>query len=161
MMKCLLVMALFGALALTCSAYSRGAPQGACDTMEPLGHSGARRNPAPNPYSLSAPSKANPSDTITVELSGADFKGYMIQAVTPKGQVVGTFTTSGLSCNPQTQARDTATHSSSNVVRNITVQWVAPPDAAGIVYFRGTVVQDYSNYYTNIYSNPVSFGPAE
>ncbi|KAF2366328.1 Reeler domain [Trinorchestia longiramus] len=83
--------------------------------------------------------------------------GYMIQAVTPQGDVVGSFQGSSLSCNSTTQAPDTATHGSSDVKQTAELQWVAPADAEGQVYFRGTVVQDYNNYYINIYSNPVTF----
>ncbi|KAF2366329.1 hypothetical protein FHG87_002914 [Trinorchestia longiramus] len=61
----LLTVAVCVLLGISCDAFSKGAPQGACETQEPLGHTGARRNPAPNPYSLSAPMQAKPSETLT------------------------------------------------------------------------------------------------
>ena len=76
------------------------------------------------------------------------------------GQVIGTFDITGsedkvreLKCEVE---GDSVTHRSSAGVSSVSVDWVAPRDWAGEVRLHWTVVQDYSNYWTNLQSEPLT-----
>ena len=78
------------------------------------------------------------------------------------GQVIGTFDITGseekvrhLACREEAD-NSSVTHSSSEGVAGVRVVWVAPLHWAGQARLHWSVVQDYSNYWTNLQSDPVT-----
>jgi len=146
-------------LAPLASAFQTGAPRSACAPRRPQHPGGVEAPAAESPYKLVAPASAKPGQTIDVSITGAPFRGYLLQAVAstepdspPLGQFVHTGQT--LACqNP----KDTATHtnpSRQDMVQE-TVQFLVPPGVAQI-YFRATIVPGLKTYYRDVFSAPVA-----
>merc|ERR1712126_380632 len=93
-------------LAARVQSFGSGAPAGACLDLLPR-HQGMKRNGAPSPYNITVTSTVSPGGNVQVQLSGATFKGFMLQAV-QEYSIVGSFQSTGLvTCENRA---DTATH---------------------------------------------------
>ncbi|XP_035688607.1 putative ferric-chelate reductase 1 [Branchiostoma floridae] len=143
--------------------YGNGAPLEACVTMMP-GHFGTSAQTSPNPYSLVAPAQYVPGQSLTVQITGADFQGFLIQA-----RKVGTTTSIGVFTSlpstvrtndcPNTVARgaNSATHNSQAVKRDLTLTWTPPSDAGhGTVEFVATVAEQKTVYWTGLKSSQLT-----
>ncbi|XP_078578458.1 putative ferric-chelate reductase 1 [Branchiostoma floridae x Branchiostoma japonicum] len=143
--------------------YGNGAPLEACVTMMP-GHFGTSAQISPNPYSLVTPSQYVPGQSITVQITGADFQGFLIQA-----RKIGTTTSIGVFTSlpstvrtndcPNTVARgaNSATHNSQAVKRDLTLTWTPPTDAGhGTVEFVATVAEQKTVYWIGLKSSQLT-----
>lgn len=118
------------------NSYSSGADPSVCDTMIP-GHGGSSQNGA-IPYSLALSNTAvSGYDTVDIILSGKEtdsFVGFLIQVrkVGGDGKATGEFKEEAtgnagpLDCFERTKSA--ITHTSKDVKKNVTVQWIAPND---------------------------------
>jgi len=138
-------------LATAVRGFGSGAPEGACAALEPA-HRGMTRVAAPSNYTITATPRVSPGGEVTVEIAGAPFRGYMIQAVLGN-KIVGTFSRTGLvSCQ---NAGDTATHEDGNDKPSTTFSWKAPTNVKGAIYIRGTILEKFDTAFINVYSNKV------
>merc|ERR1711915_919343 len=104
--------------------FGGGAPSGACMDLLPR-HRNMKRNHGTQLYTISATNTVAPGGDVKVEISGAPFRGYMVQAV-QGNKIIGSFKGTGLvTCNNRA---DTATHQSGNDKRTESFTWTAPRD---------------------------------
>jgi len=140
-------------------AFQTGAPRSACAPRRPQHPMATEAPSASSPFKIVAPPSAKPGQTIDVTISGAAFRGYLLQAVAsqdPSAPPLGQFVHQGqtLACqNP----KDTATHTNPDRadLPSETVQFAVPPGVAQI-YFRATIVPDLKTYYRDVFSAPVA-----
>ncbi|CAH1238176.1 FRRS1 [Branchiostoma lanceolatum] len=143
--------------------YGNGAPLDACISLMP-GHYGTTAQTSPNPYSLVAPTQYVPGQSVTVQITGADFQGFLIQA-----RKVGTSTTIGFFTDPPSNVRtndcpntmargaNSATHNSQAVKRDLSLTWTPPSDAGhGAVEFVATVAEQKTVYWTGLKSSQLT-----
>ncbi|XP_019635185.1 PREDICTED: putative ferric-chelate reductase 1 [Branchiostoma belcheri] len=143
--------------------YGNGAPLEACVTMTP-GHFGTTAQTSPTPYSLVAPAQYVPGQSITVQITGADFQGFLIQA-----RKVGTTTSVGFFTDPPSNVRtndcpntvargaNTATHNSQATKRDLSLTWTPPSEAGhGTVEFVATVAEQKTVYWTDLKSSQLT-----
>ncbi|KAL8577657.1 hypothetical protein ACOMHN_060768 [Nucella lapillus] len=145
-------------------AYSAGTPDSACASMIP-GH-GPSRLLHNNPFPVITVSSTTYSSLQTIYLvmeprANVQIKGFFIQARpandTDADTRFGTFIAdeeSKTACN-----HGALTHRRSAERYSILVTWRAPPGPVGDIKFRATVVNTYSDYYTEIYSQVITFQP--
>ncbi|XP_078571604.1 putative defense protein 3 isoform X2 [Branchiostoma floridae x Branchiostoma japonicum] len=146
-------------------AYGTGAPLSACTSQQP-GHYGFTAQTSASPYSLTvSSSEYTPGQTLTVQITGGDFQGFLIQA-----RKVGTTTAVGFfsslpsgtksnDCDNAVASGDnTATHSSTAAKRDLTLTWSAPENQAGqgTIEFVATVAQQKATYWMGITSAQLS-----
>merc|ERR1712126_12558 len=149
-------LCLLGLLAPSFS-WPSGAPKGACPDRIPHGHVPSVEGGS-HTYVISAPASASQGQVIDVTISGGAFKGFMLQGVEtssstspPVGNFLGGNT---LSCE---SLKDTATQNnpSKQDYTSQTVRYKVPAGTSQVV-FRATIVKDYGNYYTDVFSAPVT-----
>ncbi|XP_035688990.1 putative ferric-chelate reductase 1 isoform X1 [Branchiostoma floridae] len=146
-------------------AYGTGAPLSACTSQQP-GHYGFTAQTSASPYSLTvSSSEYTPGQTLTVQITGADFQGFLIQArKVGTTTAVGFFTslpsgTKSNNCDNAVASGDnTATHSSTAAKRDLTLTWSAPENQAGqgTIEFVATVAQQKATYWMGITSAQLS-----
>jgi len=148
---CLCVVSVLG--------WPSGAPKDACPTRKPSHGPDSKVGANPGAYSIQAPTTTlTPGQLCKVTIKGGNFKGFMVQGVAAKNAAsppVGSFEGGNtIACNGPA---DTATHNNPNKV-DYTSQTVTykVPTKPGTYYIRGTIVQDYLNYYPNVYSNKIT-----
>ncbi|KAE8610811.1 hypothetical protein XENTR_v10012250 [Xenopus tropicalis] len=117
---------------------------------------------APSPYFITVSKNTfSAGDIITVTLqssSGSSFKGFLLEAQTVGGQrTIGAFTitdvnTQALSCSAG--AGSAVSHTSNAIKFSITTSWTAPA-GTGPIYFRATVLQSYSIFWSRVESEPL------
>ncbi|XP_014245063.1 putative ferric-chelate reductase 1 homolog [Cimex lectularius] len=138
------------------SSYKSGAPVSMCASMTPS-HAGVTPQKTSSPYKLVV-SKTE-DETYIVDIQGSRFAGFLIQArkniSVPES--VGTFTTypdyvKTLNCNGINNA---ITHTHNKLKDGVEAEWEAPEDFAGQVTFIGTVVANYTTFWTNVLSSPI------
>ncbi|CAH1238174.1 FRRS1 [Branchiostoma lanceolatum] len=159
------VLAIVVALLSGAEAYGSGAPLSACTSQQP-GHVGTSAQTSASPYSLTvSSSEYTPGQTLTVQITGGDFQGFLIQA-----RKVGTTTAVGFfsSLPSGTKANDcdnvvaagdnTATHSSTATKRDLTLTWSAPESQAGqgTIEFVATVAEAKPTYWMGIKSSQIT-----
>ncbi|XP_076441393.1 uncharacterized protein LOC143280577 [Babylonia areolata] len=145
-------------------AYSAGTPDSACSSMMP-GH-GPSRKLFDNPFPIITASSATYSPLqqifLVIEpMADAQIKGFFMQARpandTDSDIRIGTFVPdeeSKTACNS-----GAVTHRRAAERYSILIKWRAPPVPSGDIVFRATVVNTFSDYYTDIYSNRLTFQP--
>ncbi|KAK2706518.1 putative ferric-chelate reductase 1 homolog isoform X2 [Artemia franciscana] len=144
--------------------FSRGAPDAACTHMIP-GHGGSPK-PLPAPFAIAADKVAiNSGENVQVAIGSLPsspglFKGFLINARdATTNEVIGTFEVplddSGrlMKCSGGTQ--NGVTHANNARKQRVVLTWQSPANFEGDVVFRGTFVEDYSNYWVNVESERV------
>lgn len=135
-MICILLLAVFSYT----SALPNGAPESACRSMTPK-HGGDQgtvlAQGSEPPYKISA-SPNSLGMLVTIETPEGPFEGFMLQARSPQGDIVGTFDPIAnfartMNCNGN--AGNSLTHTSANVKNDLKVQW-HPNDYSGPVTFK-------------------------
>ncbi|XP_014205887.1 putative defense protein 3 [Copidosoma floridanum] len=146
---------LLAGLSVIASGFPDGAPVDSCVKPRPNQpyHGQARPQPlASNPYRLIASTDHyEPGSQITVRIQGADFKGFFLQARDIRtSEWVGSWAKT-----PNTNAHaecSAVTHADPRDKQFATLIWNAPLNARGTVYFTGTVLRDYSTFWSDIVS---------
>ncbi|XP_067140700.1 putative defense protein 3 [Centruroides vittatus] len=152
-------------LAYSCYSYPTGAPPEACGTLAPAHRVIVDGVPTseihqpqtgPSPYKLDA--IKNPDNSITLTLSGDDFKGFVFRAFDGSGEPVdGQFEEkTGLRTINCDSIKDTVTHVDANDKSTFEFVWYPPTDVTGSVIFKGSVVKNYSTFWL-IESEPVNY----
>ncbi|KAK7099855.1 hypothetical protein V1264_022902 [Littorina saxatilis] len=132
-------------------AYSSGAPSSACVTMLPI--HGPIAQQVPSPYVVNVSSvEVLPSGTVTVTISGDDFKGFMVTAYSSDfavGTMVPLNNQAKVVCNALS-----ITHTGSALKPNVTFQWTAPGDMfeGTLINFKATIVKERVIFWTGILS---------
>ncbi|XP_019613939.1 PREDICTED: putative defense protein 3 [Branchiostoma belcheri] len=138
--------------------YGTGAPAPACVTMRP-GHlnGGVAVNPqnSTSPYSIVVGDEYTPGRTVSVQIVGPQFRGFLLQARRPGSTTpVGTFSNAPADTKTTecTTADSSMTHSNAGQKQNITLTWNAPSTGVGNVQFVATVAEQKVTYWMNIQS---------
>lgn len=152
---------------LKCSlSLPNGAPESICDTLLPF-HGGGILPLTTVPLYKLVPSQTvvEQGSVIRVEIRAEPreltLSGFMIHARTDTTpyRVVGRFAKSAdgtvklINCNG---AENTATHVSPAEKLDVGLEWQAPSDYKGKVYFIATVAQEYSKFWVGIKSETVT-----
>lgn len=124
------------------SCHSTGAPTQACTTLTP-NHGVAAQN-TPPPYHVVVPLQVQQGQTMTVTIAnrepGFTFRGFIIQARSVNTQaVVGRFLITnnmGTVACPTLPTDSVATHSNPSDKSSVALQWVAPTNFNGLVFFQ-------------------------
>ncbi|XP_022257285.1 uncharacterized protein LOC111089310 [Limulus polyphemus] len=145
------ILLAFCAIIFATCAFPQGAPVESCDSMLPR-HELIKPSPSEkSPYYFIASSRRYSYSTrpgITVEITGAPFKGFIVIAVDPHtNKRIGSWKkvkgTDLLPCSA-------VTHVDPYPKRHVTLLWEPPTEKEeGDVIFVGTIVQSYSVYYTS------------
>lgn len=156
------ILPLFAAVLATLPyvhGYGRGAPDTTCGVASSMlpGHGSQRQPSSTNPYALSTAngqSTYTAGDVITLTLNGGatPFSGFLVQAISVNGGIVGTMIAPpGSKVLPCGGKGDHGlTHSTKTPKSSFAFQWKAPdPVIAGDITFLVTVVQRYSTYWVN------------
>nr|CAD7407602.1 unnamed protein product [Timema cristinae]CAD7429442.1 unnamed protein product [Timema monikensis] len=146
---------LVAVLPLLAQCFPDGAPIDACvkQRKNQPHHGQAKPQTGPRPYSIIATSETySPGAEIAVTiqgLQGATFRGFFLQARDVEtDEWIGTWdaaeNTSGL---PECSA---ITHADNRDKLQATLVWTAPAQGSGNVYFTGSVVKDFANFWVDI-----------
>ena len=136
--------------------HPNGAPISKCENMLPS--HGSLPQTGRSPYIIKVTkSYYMPGENVrvTIESSGDDIKGYLIQArQVGANAVIGTFATPPakgkyLNCGNNQGA---ITHSDRLAVKTINFDWVPPSGLSGNVSFYATVVKDISTFWVKLQS---------
>ncbi|KRT86434.1 hypothetical protein AMK59_2014, partial [Oryctes borbonicus] len=134
------------------NAFPDGAPVDACVKPRPNQpyHGQARpRPPKTNPYHIIASSdRYGPGQQITVTIQGSTyFKGFFIQARDANtNEWIGKWIeTANTKVHPECSA---ITHADPEQKNLATLLWQAPTNAHGTVYFTGTVLKEYEEFWS-------------
>ncbi|CAG9858437.1 unnamed protein product [Phyllotreta striolata] len=144
------------ALAIEVSSFPDGAPIDACvkpRVNQPY-HGQARPQPAnTSPFQiLQSAAEYGPGTQITVVIQGAaNFKGFLIQGRdAATNEWIGSWVeTPNTKIHPECSA---ITHADPKPKQSATFVWQAPHNARGQVYFTGTVLKEYSEFWSNLVS---------
>ncbi|XP_011863253.1 PREDICTED: putative defense protein 3 [Vollenhovia emeryi] len=132
-----------------------GAPVDVCVKPRPNQpyHGEARSQPLnTNPYKiLASSSQYEPGSQVTVTIGGAPFKGFLLQARDAStNEWIGSWSrTSNTKVHSECSA---VTHADPHDKEQATFIWNAPQNARGSVYFTGTVLKDYSTFWSELVS---------
>ncbi|XP_008205818.1 putative defense protein 3 [Nasonia vitripennis] len=143
-------------LSAIANGFPDGAPVDACVKPRPNQpyHGQARPQPlSTSPYQLIASSdRYQPGSQITVRIQGGDFKGFFVQARDAQtNQWIGSWAqTPNTNVHSECSA---VTHADPRDKQQATLVWKAPLNARpGTVYFTGTVLKDYSTFWSDMIS---------
>ncbi|CAG2173904.1 unnamed protein product [Oppiella nova] len=145
----------FGAISSVVS-WPSGAPESVCNSLTPSHGESQARGADQSPYNLvQSHQDYNGGDRIKVTLNapqGYSFRGLIVQAYDPHtNAVIGKFEAGkGLKTIDSCSA---VTHTDRRGKRSATLVWTAPNSGRGNVAFRATVVQRFSDFYTNLHSS--------
>ncbi|XP_014665730.1 PREDICTED: defense protein l(2)34Fc-like [Priapulus caudatus] len=137
------------ALIASVAGYPDGAPDTACDNLQPK--HGTNAQTSSPPFSIDVDSTSYAADqmlAVTVR-GGPRFEGLMLQAQDSNNDPVGSFTSvpNGLKTLQCGGTTDTVTQSSKSRKTTKTVTFRAPSSDVGNIKFVATVVQSYSKYW--------------
>ncbi|XP_019613938.1 PREDICTED: putative defense protein 3 [Branchiostoma belcheri] len=141
-----------------CDGFGSGAPAGACVTMRPghmNGNVSVTPQSSPSPYSIVVGDKYTPGRTVSVQIVGPVFRGFLLQARRPGSTTpVGTFSNAPADTKTTTctTTDNSMTHANTNAKQNITLTWNAPSTGVGNVQFVATVAEQKVTYWMNIQS---------
>ncbi|XP_070501842.1 putative ferric-chelate reductase 1 homolog [Chironomus tepperi] len=142
----------------------QGAPQSACSTLMPIhGNNIPALTSEPlfriSPQSDVLGQRQKMRVEINSVISDLTIKGFMIQARSLQdGSVIGEFSppqdrlTKTIDCG---NVGNTATHSSTELKRNVVLEWNAPTDFIGDIVFNSTLAQDYDKFWVGVTSSPL------
>ncbi|PNF24839.1 putative ferric-chelate reductase 1 [Cryptotermes secundus] len=149
------------------ASYPSGAPSSTCSTLSPK-HSSVPAQQSSSPYAVTPgkPSIAPGSKLrlMMTSTTGTPFKGFMLQARKPEGSdsAIGQFTalpnlTKTFTCPGGYQnSQNTVTHADPSKRDNLEFEWEAPDYYEGSVIFVATVVQDFSTFWQDVNSAPIT-----
>jgi Reeler domain len=132
-------LAIFVAFCIFSSnANSTGAPLIACNDLRP-NHTPEGPQTSPSPFTITLSSTTvTAGNPVQVTIAGPGFRGFMIQARNPGGQLIGVFTASGsvqtLNCVPGFP--NTATHVNNIVRSSQLITWNSPVNFSGAIRFQ-------------------------
>ncbi|GJQ81671.1 hypothetical protein Trydic_g8547 [Trypoxylus dichotomus] len=136
------------------NTFPDGAPVDTCVKPKPNRpyHGQAKpKSPDTNPYSVVASSdRYGPGQQITVTIRGSThFKGFFIQARDANtNEWIGEWSeTPNTKIHPECSA---ITHADSEPKHQATLLWKAPRNGQGTVYFTGTVLKEYTEFWSDI-----------
>jgi len=158
------------------SAYSRGPPPGACNSMQPGPDHQPNKEKKDPPFNLVADVQDNGQVKVFLrsKKEGQKFKGFMIMAEVLDERGHGYFVPTieskpfakALNCEnmPKTcpdpaACQGTAnaiTHNSGDEKEKITVIWTPPSRMSGDVTFQATVVENQHRWWENVRSDTVT-----
>lgn len=142
-----------------------GAPQSACYSLMPIhGNSIPALTSEPlfriSPQSNVLGQRQKMRVEINSLINDLTLKGFMIQARSLQdGRILGEFSppldryTRNIDCEVR---GSTATHSSTELKRNVVLEWNAPADYVGDIVFNSTLAQDYDKFWVGVTSGPIS-----
>ncbi|XP_012544025.1 putative defense protein 3 [Bombyx mandarina] len=135
-------------------SFPDGAPIDTCvkERQNQPNHGQHRTQPISSlPYRVVASSMLfGPNTPITVTIEGAEtFKGFFLQARSiDTDQWIGTWENApNTTIHPECSS---ITHADPKEKLRAVLLWRAPPDAQGRVYFTGTVLKNYSTFWSNL-----------
>lgn len=141
--------------------YRSGAPMFACETMTP-GHNGMVPQTRASPYTIAAAKPQTDRGKVKVMVSspsGETFAGFFLQArAGSSNSSMGTFTQvpgEAHTVNCGSGSDNGVTQNDNTQKKGIEVEWEAPANFEGSVRFVGTVVRNYSTFWTHLQSDPV------
>lgn len=119
------------------TALPNGAPATVCGSMEPFHGGGIPRQTSSSPFKVITFRKNDGIQVIVRSLLGIRFKGYMLQARTPSGEIVGYFESGVQNGHTLDCARrgDTLTHDGTEQKELVDAQW-SPDGYNGVVLFK-------------------------
>ncbi|XP_057372254.1 putative defense protein 3 [Daphnia carinata] len=142
-------------------AYSRGAPEEACLTMEPEHGPSTQITPAPfsvTPQQNSIEKGGTVKVTIEAKSPRGSFQGFLFVAVNPNDspQPLGRFMNSprparSIDCRPGLS--NALTHRDAKGKDKLEFTWVAPPDFEGEIEFRCTFLRDFTTFWVQVPSS--------
>jgi len=134
-------------------SWPSGAPEKTCNTLLPKHGENKAKSANSSPYILTqSHQEYGAGDKVKVTLTaprGYSFKGLMVQAYDPQtNAVIGKFEAGrGLKTIDSCSA---VTHTDNRGKRSATLLWTAPNTSNGLVAFRGTVVQRFSEIFSGL-----------
>ncbi|XP_045472969.1 putative defense protein 1 [Harmonia axyridis] len=139
------------------SAFPDGAPVDACvkpRANQPYHGQARSQPPHTSPYQIiQSSSNYGPGSQITVTIQGRDtFKGFLIQArdAATNNWLGGWIQSPNTKVHPECSA---ITHADPKPKAQATLLWQAPSDSrGGQVYFTGTVLKEYSTFWSELQS---------
>ncbi|CAL4086875.1 unnamed protein product [Meganyctiphanes norvegica] len=144
-------------------AYPDGAPVSSCKYWSPWHEPYTEPVSSIPPYSIKTyMDVVRPNALVPVCLFGQEpFKGFMLQAITTDGDVVGTFELRDqdkgrvqlMNCSTM-GTMDTVCHTEKNHKKVQSFRWRAPTDYEGQIVFRAVIVRNYSIFWRNLESLP-------
>lgn len=142
--------------------YRSGAPAFVCESMTP-GHNSLPPQTQASPYTIAVAKPQTENSKVKVIISapsGEMFAGFFVQARVNPTDVnsVGSFTQVPINAHTVNCGAGTdngVTQADNSEKKSIEVEWEAPPDFEGSVRFVGTVVKNYTTFWTKLQSDPV------
>jgi len=159
-MKFLCLLLLVSYCYIDVAAFPNGAPSTACASMEPF-HVGATHSKDPSPYQINVEkTEIDSATSILVHLKSiqaADtFKGYLVMAFDENKEVTGSFSGGTNTVDCSGKSKSAATHSDAEVKSEVALTWTPASGFAGTVTFKATFVKDYTIYWSDVMSSPVT-----
>ncbi|GJQ82659.1 hypothetical protein Trydic_g19676 [Trypoxylus dichotomus] len=151
-----MIFILFLSILSSADAYSSGAPEKVCYTMMPNHAGGILPQSSKPPFSVTAIPN-NLGMLVTIHTPETPFEGFMLQAKTPQGAIVGTFDpieNFAHTMNCAGSSDNSLTHTSANQKENLKIQWHAK-DYEGPIVFNATVAQRYDTFWVGVESAEV------
>merc|ERR1740128_913908 len=141
-------------------ANPNGAPSSTCAAMRPF-HVGATHSIDPSPYQINVEKTEIDSETTILvhlkSIQAADtFKGYLIMAFDENKEVTGSFSGGTNTVDCPGKSKSAATHSDAEVKSEVALTWTPASGFAGTVTFKATFVKDYTIYWSDVMSSPVT-----
>ncbi|XP_076441041.1 putative ferric-chelate reductase 1 [Babylonia areolata] len=133
-------------------AFSQGAPSQACPNMRPI--HGANKQTSPPPFNITlSTEEILPYQTLTVTISGIQFRGFMVTAYSsdfPLGTMIPKSDSTKLVCDDLS-----VTHTSQAVKTEVSFDWRAPENLVEntLVVFKATVVEERLIYWMDVVQN--------
>jgi len=142
---------------------SSGAPPDACEFLSP-GH-GFEPQPRESPFTIMVNATSiERGGSVQITVTGSEeFAGFIIQArpdpiiyfVIGKFDIVEEVYGKVVNCSDES---DTVTHNSNELKQTVSFLWTAPENFQGTVFFTGTVVKSYTEFWEKIASAAVEVG---
>lgn len=142
-----------------------GAPESVCNTMLPFHGGGIPPLTTASPFRITpVTSVVGSGQQLQVEIesfpANVVFKGFMIQARNrfPPNEVLGQFELTDesaiklINCGGES---NTATHTNTQLKKDLALEWIAPANFKGEVVFNATIAQDYDKFWVGLVSTPV------
>ncbi|XP_063869238.1 putative defense protein 1 [Scylla paramamosain] len=143
---------LVAVVASVCEAFPEGAPIEACIYGNKPNHYGTKPKPPQDSKVkfFASDSYYEPGSIIYVHIQGGNpFKGFFVQARDAKTKEwIGSFQgNADLESYPECAA---VTHKSRRPKSEVVLAWQAPAHGRGEVFFTGTVLENYANYWSDM-----------
>lgn len=134
----LISLLLLTLLATSSLALRQGAPTKVCSSMEPFHGGGIPKQSTPSPFKVITFDRGNGLQVVVRSLLDLPFQGFMLQARTPSGELVGAFEPDPAVAHTVECGKrgDTVTHNNPESKNVVEAQWVNPEGYDGTVIFK-------------------------